>query len=640
MAYTPDNDIWEIYRGGNEWQAAKDKKQKDEIQKKVKRYYDSLAGNGYSKLADTLSKSDSNARKNIYNKYAQAGKSSTRDYLNSLGIKYGLSKDDMNNLIGWNNATGEVSFGGKNIGKPDAVVDGVSYFKDTSKLDNAVSDYVKRSGTTVPNGVDNPAFNQSMQDARTKNSDYFSMMKNDHDKYDNASYSLFDTANSDIINSKEYKSAFNNIMPSYTLKAAQGYDNEIADGAASNSGNIDSFAEANARRQQAALTAKGQALAHQMGLEAYNSRIQNAQNVLNNLGINNDRIYSHMENAINADMQMGQHYFNNSQTEKMNNDTLKTNDVARKSQVASVAGYVPDEWVASNNPYMNDDGTIKNEFKNVDFKAVLDKARANGDTETAKNAAMARFYKIMGNYGMYGKYDDGDYAVSGKQKTEDARQFDEQIAAADRALNAEKENEAAKLKNNLDQINAETQGKKEIIQEEAKYKNSNSNGNSVTDDGVYSQSGVKLSDKNGKPILSLNDTKTMIEEGNTSEQVQYAKQYYGLDDSIGAGADNTMPDVDDAEWSEFYNTFGDKEKIQKFLTDVIKPIYNAAGTGNYTRDELESKLKNAIINNTKDYDVDKEDAVRILNRFGANTSWLDDYRNRWGFNSRKGMIKK
>ncbi len=211
------------------------------------------------------------------------------------------------------------------------------------------------------------------------------------------------------------------IMGKYDLAALYGRDNAAAAGTGANGGNIDSFAAANALRQQAALISKGQ----EAVLSGYRQKLEHAEKLLSDMGVNIKRVAEEDE-------------------------TAKNNDVARKSQISSVTGYSPDEWVASGNPYMNDDGTLKEMYKKLDFAEIMQKAREAGNEEAYKNAAVARFYKIMGDYGAYGRYDDGDYIAPGAEKTEaarqfdvtareGARQFDEQIAQTDRALNAEKE---------------------------------------------------------------------------------------------------------------------------------------------------------------------------------------------------------
>ena len=271
------------------------------------------------------------------------------------------------------------------------------------------------------------------------------------------------------------------ILGKYSLAGLQARDNATASGGASNGGNIDSYASANAMRQQASLISQGQ----QTVLNSHQQKIDNIRGLLSDMGVNIDRVFNQDE-------------------------TSKNNDVARKSEIASVTGYVPDEWVASNNPYLNDNGTLKEEYKgdNIDFSKIMADAKAVGNTELYNAAAMARFYKIMGDYGTYGQYDDGNYIVPGQQETEARRQFNMQDATTRESLKTEKEIADEANKNALDQINAKTQGEKEILQETAALESA---GNGVITEEVKSTTtsdlnkifkGLKAQkvDKNGNPV--------------------------------------------------------------------------------------------------------------------------------------------
>lgn len=590
MKYNPLSDISSIYNAGNAWQVAPDKKTKDEEQKKAKQYYDNLINNGYADLADTLSKSDSNKRKEILNKFTTLGQTPTREYMYSLGKARGMKTSDIDNLIGWDNTTGEVSFGGKKIGRPDTVVDGVSYWQDTSKLDSAFNDYVKRSGITTPSNVNNPAYNQRMQASADTNDTLKEMVIKDHDKMNDTSYDLYGYANKDVTDTDEYKSAFEKIMPSYTLQALQGYKNEIADGAASNSGNIDSFAEANARRQQAALTAKGQALAHQMGLEAYNARLQNAKSILADLGAYNDRIYSHLENTQKADASLAQQHFDNDQTAKMNDNTIKNDDIENKRKIASITGLQPDEFVASNNPYMNDDGTVKDEYKNVDFAAVMEKAKATGNTKAYNNAALARYYKIMGNYGAYGQFDDGDYiAPVDSPKTQEAYEFDKQIDSADRALGIENEKNIRDNQAKIYVADKEASSALDQIKTAAEY----GTATSVDNPSKTSQDGIDLLGGNGNGATSEADYQTKLND-------TYDKS---------------------------------SETVKAYIRNELEPLITENSI-------TETELKEHLIANSQRYDLETKDIKAICTALGVDSKWVDNYKNKGLFGWGKGVKER
>lgn len=554
MAYNPYSAVKEIYKYKGQWDSANsqgNETAKSNAAKKAQDYYNQLRQNGYSDVADELTAADYTQAKKINDKWAKMSKTPTRSYLYTLGQKYGMSNSDVDKIISWDNDTGQVSVGGKVVGTPDAVVDGTSYWSDTKALDDAFDSYISNSGITRSNATA----------VKQENENLFSKYNKEYE----------DLKNTNPFTTDEAKA----ILAKYDLAGLQGRDNAVASNAGSNGGNIDSFAAANALRQQASLTSQGQ----EAVLSAYQQKLDNARNLLSDMGVNIDRVYNQDE-------------------------TTKNNDTARKSEIASVTGYVPDEWVASNNPYMNDDGTIKEEYKDVDFSDVMAKAKAAGNNEAYQAAATARYYKIMSNYGLYGQYDDGNYSVPGQQKTEAAREFDENIAQADRALNAEVATNAA---NNAttERVNAaNNQNALDQIELAAKYKTS--------------------SDED-----STSSTKS------SSDTTAKSSSDGSVDLLTGSGT----TEIDESEWKEFYNEFSEKKSIQKFLNDAVKgQIYDNAGVLN--GDVLADKLIQLIKNNTQTYDIDVEDARRICNKFGVDTTWLNDYKNRWGFNSGKGIKEK
>lgn len=151
MAYSPYNAVNAIYKLKGQWDSANksgDETKKNEAAQKAQSYYNELRRNGYGSVADELTASDYAAAKSINDYYAKTGRTATRPYFYTLGKSRGLSESDIDKLIGWDNTTGEITFGGKNIGKPDSVVDGTSYWSDTSVLDNAFNDYVDKTGLT------------------------------------------------------------------------------------------------------------------------------------------------------------------------------------------------------------------------------------------------------------------------------------------------------------------------------------------------------------------------------------------------------------------------------------------------------------------------------------------------------------
>lgn len=258
-----------------------------------------------------------------------------------------------------------------------------------------------------------------------------------------------DTVTTDPFKTSEGKA----IMNKYDLKALQGRDNAVASGSASNGGNIDSYAAANAQRQQAALVNQGQMAV----LESHKQKIDNVRGILSDMGVNIDRVFNQDE-------------------------TAKNNDVARKSEIADVTGYVPNEWTIENDDiykqFLNPDGTFKSEYNDVDIQALINQAKASGDTETAKKLAVVRTRKIFSNYGDFGKYANaGDISSMKPQQTEAGRQFDKEDDATREALGletdlerekiqAEKEINNANLKNKIDLVGAEKDANIELLEKQ------------------------------------------------------------------------------------------------------------------------------------------------------------------------------
>jgi hypothetical protein len=411
--YSPEQDVDNIFKAKGWYDDAKkagDQAGADLIAAKTQAYYNNLINNGYNDLAYDLSVSNHEASKGIRNKWAKMDKTSGTEYLYTLGKSKGLSQDDINSLLKVNESTGEVYFGGKNLGKADAVVDGVAYWSDTSKLDNAFNNYIFKSGTTQ---TDEQLRGQHNTEIKDKINQLFGTQNKDRDMMIGKYGKLEDTAYSNPFETDEAKA----ILGQYDLKAMQGRENEKASGAASNGGNIDSFAAANALRQQASLINKGQMAV----LDAHNNKINNVKGILADMGVYLQNQDVGMQNTIGLQQSESQRLFENDQTSK-------NNETARLSEQASVTGYAPNEWVIKNDStysqFLNPDGTFKKEMENVDLQALINNTT---DADTKKKLAVIRAKKMLGNYGEYGQYiGQGDVAfMDNNIRTEAGKQFDE-----------------------------------------------------------------------------------------------------------------------------------------------------------------------------------------------------------------------
>lgn len=430
MSYNVYNAVKSIYDAKGTWTEASkagDTKKAQSAAESAKKYYQELIDNGYEDVAKKLQGETYEQAKATHDYYAKTGRTKASDYLNSLGQAYGLTAEQISGLTTYDPTTGEMSFGGKNIGKADAFVGGDSYWTDTGVLKTAFDDYVSRSGTV-----------------RTKSAFVDQENENLMKKYQEQLAFVKDT---NPYETEEGKA----ILAKYDLSALNARNGELASGSASNGGNIDSFAAANALRQQLAVKAQG----NDAVLAQHQQKINNAMSLLEGMGIHIDRVFSQDE-------------------------TSKNNQTARDVQTATVTGVVPDSMAYASNPFFNSDGTLKD--METDYQAIINNAESKlatttnaaekADLEaTIKYAKQARAYKVQNNPA-YAKYRD-TLSLYAPEKTESARQFDETTAANDRAIQAEKDMNAAnnaskekiadkEAKNNLDVIKAQ----KEIEEED------------------------------------------------------------------------------------------------------------------------------------------------------------------------------
>lgn len=555
MEYNPYSAVNAIYKLKGQWTDAKDADSKSSIAKKAQTYYNQLRSNDYGDVADELTASNYARAKEINDKWAKMGKTSARDYLYSLGQSRGMTNKDIDGLLKWDNQTGEVTFGGKKIGTPDATVNGVSYWSDTTPLDNAFYDYVSRSGNarTKSRAIDQ------------ENEKLFALYNREYE----------DLKATNPFTTDEAKS----ILQKYDLAGLRGRDNAVADNAGTNGGNIDSFAAANALRQQSALINQGQ----QAVLDAHKQKLEHARALLSDMGVNIDRVFNQEE-------------------------TAKNNEVTRNSQVAAVSGYTPAEWSIKNDAFLknfvDDAGKLKPEYQSTDFQALINNAKANGDSELANKYAILRGLKIFGNFAEYGKYlNQGDVSYVKPQKTESARQFDEQTAASDRTLAAQM---AMNSENN-------------------RYSASNG-----------SKSGAKSTRETtktqSKPTLTAAQATNAIKNGELSETVLDAyNYYYGTDYTIDNPPNvNTtqkapMTEAEVSKWVKYLNqTVADqyKDKYADSFSDTEPKALKTVGKNQYAPADAGSDY--IIIKVFQSDDLTQEQKEYLLyDKFGITEEQVD-----------------
>ena len=674
MAYNPYTAVNEIYNLKGQWVSAdkaNDEEKKKSVAEKAQEYYQALRDNNYGKVADDLTAANYTQAKTIRDNFGKTGKTPTRDYLYSLGKSRGMSQSDVDALIGWDEQTNELSFGGKKIGTPDAIENGVSYWSDTSVLDDAFNDYIDRSGTVRSKSTAVDQENESL----------FAKYRQEYD----------DLKETNPFTTAEAKA----ILGKYSLAGLQGRDNAVASGGASNGGNIDSYASANAMRQQASLLNQGQMTV----LDAHQQKIDNIRGLLSDMGVNIDRVFNQDETAKNNEL--------------ARTETAKNNETARLAEEASVTGYTPTEWVIKNDDlystYLNEDGTFKKEMEHVDIQALINEAKEKGDTETAEKLAVVRAKKMLGNWDAFGQFaNEGDTGYMKPQITE-GRRASEQDAETTKYLSDNeltgiletvKANlEATKyvsdneLKGILATVEANLKGVKytsdnelkaaletALINSEAtKYVSDNElkgivetaaanlelgkyQADTTLAATIYATDGGDNGGDNGgtKPTLTASQATTAIKNGEISQGVIDAYNYYygtsytvdnppklNKDDDTENGFDGGGGDDD--SWTTFVGYFSTDTTIQDFLNNELKPYVDSGA------DITDAFLENLICgddptnknSNTYKYDIDVEDAKKIIEMINLvaqpetplKTDWLNNYKNRWGLNNDKGMKK-
>ena len=391
MAYNPYTAVQKVYNAKVAYGNAttdEERKRQQEIANSARA---ELARYGYSDLANSISAqgADADAVKRVMGTYAKTAKTATRPYLYSLGQAYGLSTAEIDNIIGWDNDTGELSIGGKKIGKPDAVYDGVSYWGDTSVLDSAFSEYADRSGLTRSK---ESAVNQ-------ENEKLFKLYSQEYE----------DLKKTNPFATEEAKA----ILAKYDMSGLNARDSATASGAGSNGGNIDSFAAANAMRQQAALVNQGQMAV----LEAHNQKLDRAQRLLESMGVNIDRVYNQDE-------------------------TSKNNAVSRDVAISESTGYSTDNQLKASSSLWGSDGSLAD--TNTDYQSRINEVEAlynsaQNDSDKQSYALALKLLEMARNdkIDQTGRTEGKTYKYQNLVDNANTRLTKEQIAQADRVLFAE-----------------------------------------------------------------------------------------------------------------------------------------------------------------------------------------------------------
>lgn len=492
MAYDANKIAQKIIEAKNGWASAYskgDQQKANEIAQNARQYYDQLIQNGDKALASGLEARDNTQAPEFVNQYmATKDKNAIRPYLYGKAQKYGLSTDDVDKALSFDETTGQVSLNGKNIGTPYSIVDGVSYW-DSKTLDNAWDDYVNSSGLT------------------RQSKDYVSQENENISNKMNKLYDMSIEDSNDVINEikkNPYTSDVGkSILAGYNLQGLQAGYNAAGSVAANNGGNIDSFAAANAMRQQAALTNQGR----QAVLDYYNSYVGNlsaetdnklnrARNILSDLGVNVDRVWGQTKDQFDMD------------------ETAKNNDVSRNAAIAEITGYVPNQWLVKDNPYFDENGNLID--PNMDYQAIMETAKANGDDRTYLNASAARIAKIR-SYPEYRKYLGDDPLMTPGLEINSNRE-----SAKDRQSSKEITQMGLDSDYAINKMNNET-AQKQIDAEAA---------------ATQSQIAADLEARNNETAAGLEASKYTADSNTAQAQIQANSEKYAIDKQLESDSVN------------------------------------------------------------------------------------------------------
>lgn len=407
------------------------------------------------------------------------------------------------------------------------------------------------------------------------------VMANKYDKLEETAYSNpFDSAESKAI------------MGKYDLAALYGRDNAVASGGASNGGNIDSYASANAMRQQASLINQGQMAV----LDSHNNKINNVKGILESLGVYQQNQDKGMQNTIALQSNEAQRLFENE-------ETAKNNEAARQEVYSNISGKVGDTVTKLLNSYTwNEDGTLKNPSQ--DFQATintLEKAlySATTDAEKAKILEQLRIQEAARNQ----KIDEQGlnvaktYKYQGNPQSQASYEFDKQADISEKTLTSNEKINAANIQ----------------AEQEA---NNQKNATDLLVAQIKAGNGEVEFDENGQPKVVVDDGDDGDDNGIT---IDFTDNFQT--DSDGNKFAKKIPETpaqSSPEWRRADSVGMDKNGI-KMVNEVLD--YASQNSGALTMDEF----MEFIVGASSRLNTDKAQLQKVLAYFDIASSYLDEY---------------
>lgn len=344
--YNPYEDAKNILKNKGNYHTAKQLGTDfEQYREAAKPYYQNLRFNGYGDLADQFEKSD----------YIQA-----QELFNGL--------------------------------KPDTTVDDyfASIYNETAKEQSApkLSQAAEQTWNAYQTGLGNVQDMFGNEIRYDSNGNVVSGLGADH--YNSMKNQLNYLNNFDVTAQPYYEG----IMNSFQLQGNNAARGEQASGAANNAGNIDSYAQANANRQQLAFTSKGLEAA----LAQANQNQQNWQNAYNAGTVHLDNMYGRANesnaNALNAFL-----------------GTYNTDSAERQNALNTSAELAKQEMVNKIDKYLADVGYDQAVYT-ADRNLEGSKYATDANTIAAQIAADADKYAAQQNYAGKVYASDTDRAIA------------------------------------------------------------------------------------------------------------------------------------------------------------------------------------------------------------------------------------
>lgn len=368
----------------DKYNAAGDEAGKAYAQNTAANAYKWLEDNGYYTEAQTL-------RNQNYTQAAESaknGKTQVRPFLYQLGIQNGLSKQQIDNMLSYDDDTGQVSFGGTNLGALTEI-NGNTY-ADANNLTQSYKDTMKRLGIGKTDKVKyDESADYTLQQIKDRNNMIFDNKDIAYKEYQDYLDRLYQNPFSDP--------AAKHVQDWFSWGGTKAASNAAASASASNGGNLDSVGAGYAARQQKAYDEAGA----QMLMDLFNIRSQrgyDAYNALNTwLGNKETSLLQNIDSNLSL-MQQGQDALNNAQSRA-------NMEMERLGMMSDITGYIPDELQKQNNIYFDNSGNLIN--PNIDYQDIINRQNAILESNTStseqkqqaqealRQATQARAYKVM-----------------------------------------------------------------------------------------------------------------------------------------------------------------------------------------------------------------------------------------------------